>query len=970
MVDIADEQSVDGRRRTADARSGDSEVQATAGVVIVGREAELAACGRFLDRTAAGDPGGLVLVGEPGIGKTTLSRAVVENACARSYQVLSVRPAEAEARLSYVALADLVSDVVDDLLPELPALQRRALEGALLRAEPEASLQQRAVAAAFLSALRLLETAGPVLVAVDDVQWLDAPSARVLAYASRRLTGKRAGFLLSLRGAGEREASRDPLVRDLPQDRTQRLVLGPLSVGALQRVLRTQLGQVLPRPLLLRVMAASGGNPLFALEIARALVAVRGWSAGDVLPVPESVSTIVAGRIDALSRRSRKTLLAASAMVRPTLSDLERVLGSSEETLAGLEEAEDAGIIAVHGQRIEFAHPLVASSLYASAGGATRRRLHRQLAEAATDLEERAWHLARGATGPNERAASVLEQAARTARARGAPDAAAELAQLARRLTPAGSRSRGVRRAMDAADCCFEAGDTARARSLLEEVVAELPRGRERAEALLRLACVRHYLEDRHEAVTLLNRALHEAGDTPELLGWIHAVLARAHAWTHDVDGGLEHARTALRLADRNGDAALLFLALTAVAMCEIFAGKGLPRRQLERALALDEPDAFVSPVIVAWHPSINFASLLIYVEELDVARTRLEAMLQRASEGGDEGSIPELRFWLGELECRAGNLQEAKQHAREGYEAALEVGQQLMVAQLCSTRALAHGFLGEREEARAAAKEGLELATALESAPPTIRNLAALGSLELSTGDIALASEHLGSALNVARSTGYREPGQFVFLGNLIEALTATGRNEEAATLIDGLEEQGRRLDRPWALVNAARGRALLAAAEGRLQEAAGAIDAARLHQAQLPMPLELGRTLLVQAQIERRRKQRKAARETLSEALRIFESLGAAIWAERARAEFARLSGKRPREAVLTPTELRVAELVAQGYSNKEVASALFVTVKAIEKNLSSVYAKLGIESRAQLIRLAAHGDGLAGTAPGVKE
>jgi DNA-binding CsgD family transcriptional regulator/predicted negative regulator of RcsB-dependent stress response len=827
------------------------------------------------------------------------------------------------------------------------------------------------VAAAFLSSLQVLADDQPVLVAVDDVQWLDRSSSRVLAYAIRRLESERVGFLLSMRDVGGQGGSRDTLARDLPDDRTQVLELDPLSAGAVQRVLRTQLGQVLPRPLLVRVVAVSGGNPLFALEIARALVAAPALpSPGDALPVPESVSRLLADRVAALGRPSQRALLAASAMVRPKPSDVARVLGPSEDAVSALEEAEDAQIVTLDGERIRFAHPLFASVLYASAGPATRRQLHRQLADVVTDPEERAWHLARGATGPEEHAASALDRAARAARARGAPESAAELAQLSRQLTPSDRGALAVRRAMNAADCCFEAGDTARARVLLEDVVTEVSSGPARAEALLRLACVRHYAEDRHEAAALLDEALREARDSPALLGWIHAVLARVHAWTRDVDGGLEHAHTALRLAEGSSDSALSFVALTAVAMSEIFAGKGLPRGLLDRALALDEPGAFPSAVVVAWHPGINFASLLVYVEELDTARSRLEVMLQRATEGGDEGSFPELRFWLGELECRAGNFELAKGHAQEGYEAALEVGQPLMVAQLCSTRALADGYLGQTEEATIAAEEGLGLATTLDSAPPRIRNLAALGALELAAGDADRACDHLSAAREIACASGYREPGQFLFAGNLIESLIATGRLEEAATSIGELEEQGMRLGRAWALVQAARGGALLAAAEGRSDGALAAIVGALPYHGRLPMPLELGRTLLVKGQIERRLKQRRAARVTLVEALSMFDSLGAAVWARRARAELDRLGGKRPQAVVLTPTELRVAQLVAQGYSNKQAAASLFVTVKAIEKSLSSVYAKLGLESRAQLIRHAARSDAIAGAAPLVDE
>jgi DNA-binding CsgD family transcriptional regulator len=280
------------------------------------------------------------------------------------------------------------------------------------------------------------------------------------------------------------------------------------------------------------------------------------------------------------------------------------------------------------------------------------------------------------------------------------------------------------------------------------------------------------------------------------------------------------------------------------------------------------------------------------------------------------------------------------------------------MVAQLSSTRALAHGHLGEIEEATAAAEHGLAIATTLESAPSMIRNLAALGFLELSAGHSARASARLGSALDVARSTGYREPGQFVFVGNLIESLVATGDLVSAARLTEELEEQGERLDRGWARVSARRGRALLAAAHGRMEEAAAAVEDALRHHSRLPMPFETARTLLVKGQIERRRKRRGAARETLTQALDAFETLGAKAWAEQARAELARVSGRAARRD-LTPTELRVARLVADGLSNKQAAAALFVSVKAVEKNLSRVYVKLGINSRAQLVRTVERGE-----------
>jgi DNA-binding CsgD family transcriptional regulator len=330
--------------------------------------------------------------------------------------------------------------------------------------------------------------------------------------------------------------------------------------------------------------------------------------------------------------------------------------------------------------------------------------------------------------------------------------------------------------------------------------------------------------------------------------------------------------------------------------------------------------------------------------------------------EGGDDGSLPELLFWLGELEFRAGNFRLAERHAAEGYDVALQAGQQLMVAQLSSTKALARAALGDVEGARAAADEGLALARQLGSAPPTIRNLAALGFLELSAGDAEQAAFTLQAAFDHAQSTGYREPGQFLFAGNLVEALAAIGANSEARALAIGLEAQGRRLRRGWALVAGARGRAVAAAAQGDLDEAMQAIGTALEHGATLPMPFEVARTLLAAGVIERRRRKKRAARELLEQAATAFDGLGTPLWADKARAELARVSGRQPGGKELTETERRVAALVAKGLANKEVAAALFVTVHTVEAHLSRIYRKLDIHSRRELVHvLAASGSPL---------
>jgi DNA-binding CsgD family transcriptional regulator len=918
---------------------------------VVGRDAELRMVEDFLAAVGTADPA-LVIAGEPGIGKTTVWRAGVEQAREHSLRVLVASPAEGEAKLSYGALGDLLGDVLDLVVSDLPGVQRRALEAALLLAETRGRLEQRAVAAALLGALTSLAREGPVVVALDDVHWLDRSSAQVLAYAARRLNGKRIGFLLATRTVSGRNAPQHGLLDGLPEGLLGRLELGPLTVAALHHVIRDRLGRTLSRPLLSRVAACSGGNPFFALEIARTLLdSATRPGAGEGLPVPKTLTPLLARRLRRLTPAAQGVLLAASAMSQPTVGALERALG--EDVTTALDEAEEARIVELDETRIHFTHPLFASVLYSEARVMGRRRVHRRLAEVATSTEERARHLALSAVEPDEELAATLEAAARVSQARGAPDSAAELGELSVRLTPTGSTGLRARRSLQAADYCFGAGDTARARELLEQTVASSSRGGARGEALLRLACVRHYEHDRDGARALLEDALGEAGEAPELLAAIHSVLARVLAWSRDVDGGLVHARAAQRLAQGSEDAALQLLTLTAVAMCEVFAGNGVPRDLLDRANELDDPEVSLAPVLLQWHPWINFSSLLVYVEEYDTARTRLEGMLERARQGGDDGAIPELLFWLGELEWRAGNFRLAERHATEGYDAAVQAGQQLMVAQLSSTKALARAARGDVDGARAAAEEGLALAQQLGSAPPTIRNLAALGFLELSLGETEQAAAALGEALEHARATGYREPGQFLFAGNLIEALAATGVHEQAGSLATELESQGAKLGRTWALVAGARGRALADAAEGRLDEASEAVGDALRHQAELPMPFEVARTLLVAGAIERRRRQKRTARELLERAVATFDDLDAPLWADKARAELARVSGRRPGGQALTETERRVAALVAEGLANKEVAAALFVTVHTVEAHLSRIYRKLGVRSRRDLAR-----------------
>lgn len=386
---------------------------------VVGRERELKAAAAFLSRMAGGRSG-LLLEGDAGVGKTTLWLDAIRQAEARGYRVLRARPVEAELKLSYAALADLVGGVFDDVAASLPPPQERALAAVLARVpESDEAVQARMTAVALVGALGALAADTPVLVAVDDAQWLDAASERALAFAARRLP-LNVGLLLTRRGAGD--AIPLGLDRALPEGCLERRVVGPLSLAALHHVLRARVGTSFPRPLLTRVATASEGNPFLALEIGRAVIAQGADRAlGDPLPVPLAVRRLSEVRIRNLSRVAQEVLLVTSALFRPTVSTVAAAMERDARTVeAAVAEAVEADVLADELGCLRFTHPLFASAVYAAASDAARRRLHHRLAAATDDLEERARHLAQAAAGADESVAAEIARGAAEAARRGA----------------------------------------------------------------------------------------------------------------------------------------------------------------------------------------------------------------------------------------------------------------------------------------------------------------------------------------------------------------------------------------------------------------------------------------------------------------------------------------------------------------------------------------------------------------------
>jgi AAA ATPase domain len=523
----------------------------------IGRGPELGSIARFLAAVPTG-PSALVILGEAGIGKTTLWNEAVAAARQGSCTVLSCRPAHAEARLPYLVLGDLFAGISDQILSELPVPQRKALEIALLRIEGEGHpLQQRAVSAAVLSTLVMLARSAPTLVAIDDAQWLDSPSSRVLRFAIRRITPAPIGILVAIRSASIDD---DPLNLGsaLPAARLSRLTVGPLGLRALDRLLRSRLDTAFPGPTLRRLEETSGGNPFFALELGRVLLDSEAHAvAGQPLPAPQSLTELLIGRLLRLPRAAREALLVASAVSRPT-TDLVLAASAAPEAAADpLERAAAAGLISLRDGSVRFTHPLLASVVYSQSSAAELRRLHRRLADLVADPEERARHLGLGADGPDETVAAAIDVAAARAAARGAPDAAAALLEQAARLTPPAATSDVSRRKLDAADRHVAAGDTARARALLEEVLATAAAGVLRARALHRLSRVRSLEGGFGAAPPLLRQALEEVGEDLPLRVAIERDLAFALLQVGGLSEAVGHARAGLQAAEASGQPVL-----------------------------------------------------------------------------------------------------------------------------------------------------------------------------------------------------------------------------------------------------------------------------------------------------------------------------------------------------------------------------------------------------------------------------
>jgi DNA-binding CsgD family transcriptional regulator len=892
--------------------------------------------------SVASEPSALLIEGEPGIGKTTLWLEAVELARDKGFRVLSARAAAAESVLAYAALADLLDEVPASAWADLPEPQRSAVDQVLMRADNGTATDQRAVAAAFLSVIEHLTDDGPLLVAIDDLQWIDPSSMHVVAFAARRLTGP-VGILGSVRTNAGSGTGGAWLQMPRP-DAVNRIRLRPLGIHDLHAAVSARLRRPFSRPTMGRIHALSGGNPFYAIELARA-IAER--IPGVETSLPRTLADVVRARLSGLDPDVHDVLLAASCMASPTVELVSSATISDDDRLIELlENAESKGIIAIDGNQIHFAHPLLARGVYIEAAPGHRRTMHRRLADIVDEPELRARHLALAATSGDQVTLHALDRAAESARIRGAPAAAAELMDLAIGLggdTP----ERRLRSALHH----FDAGDQERSRAVLEETIERMKPGGQRAEALSRLAVVRLYGDGFFEAARLLQRALREVETDSPLCVQILITLAYSLLNANQPQASVQMAEEAVAQAERLNQTHLLGLALGMRVILRFLSGEGLDEEDLRRAVELEDPD-IVTPLV--FRPSVQRALLLEWTGRLHEAHEVLDSVRRRCAEKGEEGELVFIAQHVVLSGIWRGDIVEAGLVAEDAMERARQLGGDAPLFLAHSLRTALAAYAGREADAREAAQEALETGGRTGAFRLTERVVATLGFLEVSLGRYEAAAATLQPLVTKfdPASTPTELPNA-AFLADAIEALIQVDRGAEAEPLIDALERNGERQDRAWMTAVGARCRSMLLAARGDVDAATAAAARAIAEHDRLPMPFERARTLLLLGQLQRRQRRKESAWASLQEALGIFEQLDVPLWADRARSELVRANVGPRQSGQLTPSEQRVAELAASGMKNRDVATALFISPKTVEANLARIYRKLGIKSRAELGR-----------------
>lgn len=891
-------------------------------IPLVGRDSEIAVVEEFLFGDARG-ASTLVLEGPAGIGKTSLWRSGVERAQERGLTVLVSRPSPEDSRLGFAGLADLFEDVDLAALDGVAPPKRTALEGALALRERGEDNIGFPVSSGALAVIRELSAARLVL-AIDDADWLDPETSSTLAFALRRAGRSDVRLLVTQRTPVEGPS---PLLRSAPEP--DRLIVRPLSFGAIGRLLHDQLGVSLSRGAARRVYEASAGNPLLALEVARSIVSA------DSEPSREPVDALLAERVGRLRPASRSALLAVALAGPLTPRELAVVAGQ-----VAFDQALEDRVLTIEGSHVRAAHPLLAAVARAGSRRGEQQELHRRLGFALEDELRRALHVGKATPGPNPEVAAKVGAAAALAARRGASSTAAELGEAALRLTPRTDPAY-AERLLDAADYLWRAGELGRCAELVRPAVQWLPAGLPRARAL-RLLSVSDAVGDAAAHMACLQRALAETPPRSWLRVEIQTTLAghTALGMVKDVPAAEALAGEAFAMATDPDDRRRRTYAAAVLIWT-----RNLRVRPLEE---LAEYPLGVHDAPLYYSVDRAMAVGRMWRGEIGEARSTFESLLQLADDRGEGEAYFALRVQLCELELRAGRLDVVAglldDWAREAPE---PVGHQ---AGLLRFRAMLAAERGD-PTAVVVADEAVACAERVGMRWHALEARRARGLAALVSGNVAAACPGFGEVDEYLRREGVENPGAFPLAADYVEALVRAARIGEGRAVLERLSSHA---EHPWAEAAAARSRGHVLSGEGAGEEAIGAFADAATRCERLELRFDLARSLLAKGSAERRLRRKREARASLEEAADVFRTLGAPGWATLAEAEAARIGGRRRSEGGLTPTEARVAELVRQGLTNKQIAAALVVTVGSVEAHLTRIYAKLQVRSRTDLVRV----------------
>jgi len=884
-------------------------------------------------RLAAG--GGVALYGPEGIGKTALLDAVAAAATGRGELVVRLRPAYAESRLPYAGIADLVAQLPPAALAGMPPAHRAALavlrQGAAPRAGAPALARRLVLPSLFAHCAR----SQAVLLVLDDVQWLDAESAELIGFTMRRRPGPRVRVVAAQRfpdAAGRHRAAR------LCPAPVADLLVPPLAVDDLTELLEAR---GLPCRTASRLHEASGGNPFLALELGRAVAPGPAWRPA---LLPEPARALLRRRIDALPPAVAGTLLVAALATEPTVTVLVRA--GHEDADRDLRAAVAAGVAEVDGETVRFTPPALAAVLAEDAGAARRAGVHDALANAALDESDNVRHRALRSGRPDADVARDLVAAAERALGRGDGRPAAELYLLAADRCPRSLAAERFDWLIAAARTAATAGAPALAGRAAEAVLAaaDSPARHRVTARLVLIDLAGQALADMGETFAA---ALNEAGDDVTLVAPVRLRLTWAAMLAGDPDTAAACAAESAAAALRAGDPTTEAMALSALAQVQRLRGEPQWARTLDRALALPAPQV---PGWLHLSPRYLAARFAMMDDRLDEARGELLTLLAVAEHDRTGEALVEVLRSLSEVATRAGRCRDALRYAHRAVAAAQQVG--LSPGPTWYTAAVAELTGGSLAAAAGYARRGVRASEQEGDSLYLCRNLHALGQAELRAGDARTGVAALRRLRDL--ECGANDPMIVRWQGDLAGGLAALGEHAEAAeTLAEARAAAGRLGANPGFTGYLDRATAIVLSESGHAESAVLLSAAAAQHFAQLHQPIEQAHALLVQGGAERRRRRYAAARVAIGAALAIFLAADAKPWTEQTERALARTEGTStpPTDFGLTSTEARIAGLVRDGASNREIANRLYLSVKTVEATLTRVYRKLGVRSRTQL-------------------